>query len=44
MQKVWKLFQKSIPNEFLGDDIYKLAEEYKLEEYSNIGIKKLIKK
>lgn len=29
-QKVWKLFQPSIPNEFLGDDLYKLAEKYKL--------------
>ena len=44
-QKVWKLYQTSIPNEFLGDDIYKLAEQYKLiEPYLGAGIKKLIKK
>lgn len=46
-QKVWKLYQTSIPNEFLGDDIYKLAEQYKLiEPYLGVGagIKKLIKK
>lgn len=44
-QKVWKLFQPSIPNEFLGDDIYKLAEHYKLATpFPNAPIKMLIKK
>lgn len=43
--KVWKLFQPTIPNEFLGDDIYKLAEKYKLVmPCSDIKIKKLIKR
>lgn len=43
--KVWKLFQPNVPNEFLGDDIYKLAEEYKLVmPCSAIKIKKLIKR
>lgn len=44
-QKVWKLYQISIPNEFLGDDIYKLAERYKLvEPFSGTEIKRLVKK
>lgn len=44
-QKVWKIYQTSIPNEFLGDDIYKLAKQYKLiEPYPGAGIKRLIKK
>lgn len=44
-QKVWKLYQISIPNEFLGDDIYKLAERYKLvEPFSGAEIKRLVKK
>ncbi len=44
-QKVWRLYQTSIPNEFLGDDIYKLAEKYKLVElFPNAPIKKLVKR
>lgn len=44
-QKVWKLFQPSIPNEFLGDDVYKLANKYDLVMTSpELQIKRLIKK
>ncbi len=44
-QKVWKLYQPSIPNEFLGDDIYKLAEQYKLiEPFPGTPIKQLVKR
>ncbi len=44
-QKVWKLFQSSIPNEFLGDSLYKLAEKYKLvTPFPNAPTKMLIKK
>ena len=44
-QKVWKLYQPSIPNEFLGDDLYKLAEKYKLvEPFPNAPMKKLVKR
>ncbi len=44
-QKVWKLYQQSVSNEFLGDDIYALAEQYRLVElFPNAGIKRLIKK
>lgn len=44
-QKVWKLFQPSIPNEFLGDALYNLAEKYKLVlPYPNAPTKMLIKK
>lgn len=44
-QKVWSLYQESVPNEFLGDDIYRLAEKYRLVElFPNAEIKKLVKK
>ena len=44
-QKVWKLYQTYIPNEFLGDNIYKLAEQYKLVElFPNAPIKRLVKR
>jgi len=43
--KVWKLFQPSIPNEFLGDDFYRLAEKYRLVmPFSDAPIKMLVKK
>lgn len=44
MQKVWKLFQQSVPNEFLGDDIYMLAEQYNLVELPGTSIKRLVRK
>ncbi len=44
-QKVWKLFQSSEPNEFLEEDLYKIAEKYKLVmPFPNDPIKTLIKK
>ena len=44
-QKVWKLFQPAIANEFLGNELYTLAEKYKLVMPSpNASIKTLIKK
>lgn len=43
--KVWKLFHPSIPNEFLGDDFYRIAEEYRLVlPFPNAPTKMLIKK
>lgn len=43
--KVWKLFQPSIPNEFLKDDMYKLAENYRLVPSSwSAEVKMLVKK
>ena len=29
-QKVWKLYQSDQSNEFLEEDLYRIAEEYKL--------------
>lgn len=44
-QKVWKLYQPEIPNEFLGEDLYKLAENYRLVlPFPNAPTKMLIKK
>lgn len=44
-QKVWKLFQPSVANEFLEDDLYRLAEKYKLvSPFPNAPTKMLIKK
>lgn len=44
-QKVWKLFQFSIPNEFLGNNLYHLAEKYKLvRPFPNAPTKRLIRK
>lgn len=44
-QKVWRIFQSSVPNEFLGDDLYKMAEKYELiMPFPNAPIKRLTKK
>lgn len=44
-QKVWKIFQPSLPNEFLGEDLYRLAEKYKLVlPVPDAPIKILVKK
>lgn len=44
-QKVWKLFQPSVANEFLEDDLYRIAENYKLVlPFPNVPTKMLIKK
>lgn len=44
-QKVWKLYQQSVPNEFLGEDVYKLAEKNRLAElFSEAPIKMLVRK
>ncbi len=44
-QKVWKLFQENVPNEFLGDDLYRLAEDYKLMPSPDYeGLKRLVRK
>ena len=44
--KVWLLFQEDKPNEFLGDSIYKLAENHMLVPDSSVGgmLKKLVRK
>ena len=42
--KIWKLFQQNEKNEFLGDDKYKLLEEYNIQSIKGTNIKRLIKK
>ena len=48
MNKVWKIFNDKETNEFLGDDLYHLYEEYQLKVIAQVAnnqyIKKLIKK
>ena len=47
MHKVWKIYQENIPNEYLGEDVYKLAENYQIEIHGqstpNTYLKKLKK-
>lgn len=44
-QKVWKLFQPTMQNEFLGDDLYALADQCRLvEPFPHAAIKRLVKK
>lgn len=33
MHKVWKLFQENEKNEYLGDDIFRIADNYNMEIY-----------
>ncbi len=45
--KVWKLFDKDSDNDFLGDDVFRIADEYDLRIFfktKTTCIKKLIKK
>lgn len=35
MYKVWALFEEDVPNEWLGDDVFKIATDYKLEILPN---------
>ena len=45
--KVWKLFRDKESNDFLGDDVFRIAEKYDLhviKEYNGQCIKKLTKK
>ena len=42
--KIWKLFQQNEKNEFLGDDKYKLLEEYNIMSIKRTDIKRLVKK
>lgn len=45
--KVWKLFQDDQPNEYLGDDVYRIADKYDMKVVAVVGdkyIKKLYKK
>lgn len=44
--KVWKIFQKNEQNEFLGDDLYRMAEMYTIERYisGNKVLRKLRRK
>ena len=42
--KVWKLFQQSVHNEFLGEDMYRLDEQYRLMRMPNMEVKRLVKK
>lgn len=46
-QKVWKIFQDNQTNEYLGDDVFRIADKYDMEIYSGKGnayVKKLKKK
>lgn len=45
--KVWKIFQDKIDNDFLGDDVFRIADKYKMKVCYNKGditVKKLEKK
>lgn len=48
MNKVWKIFNNEVSNEFLGDDLYRLYDNYQLKVLNQVAnnqyIKKLIKK
>lgn len=43
MHKIWKLFQKKEENEYLGDDVFRIAENYNLDIYPS-GVRRLIRK
>ncbi len=43
-QKVWKLFQESTPNEFLGDHLYRMAEKYRLVKHPDRALTKMLVK
>lgn len=43
MHKVWKIFQEKEKNEWLGKDVFKIADEYKIEVCNN-GAKTLVRK
>ena len=45
--KVWSLFDKDYDNDFLGDDVFRIAEEYDMRVVFNtrtICVKRLVKK
>ena len=49
MNKVWKIFQDKKENEYLGEDVFRIAEDYKLGVFPNqaapgVYLKKLIRK
>ena len=43
MHKIWKLFQEKEENEYLGDDVFRIAEKYNLDIYQS-GVRRLIRK
>lgn len=43
MHKVWKLFQEKEKNEYLGEDVFRIAENYNMDIYPN-GIRRLVRK
>ena len=43
-EKIWKAFQPTGDNEFLGNDVFKIAEKYKLTNSPDLPFKVLIKK
>lgn len=43
MYKVWSLFEEDVPNEWLGEDVFRIADEYNLEILSN-GSRRLVRK
>ena len=43
-EKIWKAFQPTGNNDFLGDDVFKIAEKYKLTNSPDLPFKVLIKK
>ncbi|MBQ8681372.1 MAG: hypothetical protein IJ509_00450 [Bacilli bacterium] len=47
MNKVWKIFQDNKDNEYLGDDVFRIAEEHQMEItplYNNLYFKRLVRK
>lgn len=43
MHKVWKLFKETEKNEWLGEDVFMLAEKYNIQTFNN-GTKRLVRK
>lgn len=43
MHKVWKLFQEKEKNEYLGEDVFRIAENYNMDIYPD-GIRRLVRK
>ena len=47
MNKVWKIFENNKDNEYLGADVFRIAEDYKMEItpiYNNLYFKRLVRK
>ena len=43
MHKVWKLFQEKEKNEYLGEDVFRIADSYNMDIYPN-GMRRLVRR